>query len=99
MSRAGSAGHGHRPMHFFLTPRTLLVTELLLAMASLHPAGSLAQTESTEPPSRPLVVPEEAPTLEEVVVTGQTGPQGPAYAAQESRTATKTRTLLLETLA
>ena len=42
-------------------------------------------------------MPEEAPTLEEVVVTGQSGGEGPAYAAQESRTATKTRTLLLET--
>jgi len=50
-----------------------------------------------QPPSRPPIVPEEAPTLEEVVVTGQTGPQEPAYAAQETRTATKTRTLLLET--
>ena len=85
-------------MRFLFTPRTLFLTKFSLALACLHPIGSVAQTESPRPSSSPSLVPEEAPTLEEVVVTGQSGGgEGPAYAAQESRTATKTRTLLLET--
>jgi catecholate siderophore receptor len=84
-------------MRFFFAPQTLLLPQHFLAMACLDPSVSLAQTESPQPPSRPPIVPEEAPTLEEVVVTGQGGSEEPAYAAQETRTATKTRTLLLET--
>ena len=81
----------------FFPSWTLLVTQSFLAIACLPPTGSLGQTESTQLPSTPPLVPEETPTLEEVVVTGQSGAEGPAYAAQESRTATKTRILLLET--
>jgi iron complex outermembrane recepter protein len=89
-------GQRHTSMRFLVTSSSLFFTTFFLALAFLHPAGSLAQTESTKPSSRSGLVSEEAPTLEEVVVTGQ-GAEGPAYAAPESRTATKTRTLLLET--
>ena len=82
---------------FFFTPRKLLLMECFLAIACLHRTGSLAQTETPRPSSSPGLVPEDAPTLEEVVVTGQSDTGGPAYTAPESRTATKTRTLLLET--
>ena len=71
--------------------------ECFLAIACLQPTGLLAQTEAPQPSSRAGLAPEEAPTLEEVVVTGQSDTGGPAYAAPETRTATKTRTLLLET--
>jgi outer membrane receptor protein involved in Fe transport len=86
-------------MRFFFTPSRFLASSgiFLAASAFLYPFASLAQRTSTELVASPAIVPEKAPTLEEVVVTGQSAVEGTAYAAQESRTATKTRTLLLET--
>jgi hypothetical protein len=65
-------------MRFLFTPRTLLLTKFLVAIACLHPIGSVAQTEPPRPSSSPSLVQEEAPTLEEVVVTGQSGGEGDA---------------------
>ncbi len=86
-------------MRFFFRQFTFLSSWgiLLAASAFLYPVASLAQRTSTEVATSPAIVSEEAPTLDEVVVTGQSVEVGTAYAAQESRTATKTRTLLLET--
>jgi len=64
----------------------------------LFPGASRAQTESSaELRRKPVIVAEPVPTLEEVVVTEQSDQEGTGYMAQGSRTATKTRTLLLET--
>jgi len=76
----------------------LKTTSLLSAGAMLFPGASRAQTESSaELRRKPAIVAEPVPTLEEVVVTEQSDQEGTGYMAQDSRTATKTRTLLLET--
>ena len=99
MFSAGSAGPTDPQMRFFFTQSRFLSSLgiFLAANAFLYPVASLAQRTSTELAASPAIVPEEAPTLEEVVVTGQSAVEGAVYAAQESRIATKTRTLLLET--
>jgi outer membrane receptor protein involved in Fe transport len=87
-------------MHFHSTPCFLrsLAGLLMVAFAFLYPADSEAQSEAADDSRRkPAIVPEEAPTLDEVVVTAASEEEGTGYTARESGTAMKTRTLLLET--
>lgn len=83
-------------MHFHFT--RCLASFFLTAAAFLYAVESQAQSEPTDASRREAaIVPEQAPTLEEVVVTAESGEEGTGYVARESRTAMKTKTLLLET--
>ena len=75
-----------------------LLSTGLFACAVLFSDASQAQSESsTRAREKPALVAEPVPTLDEVVVTDRYDQEDNGYVARESRTATKTRTLLLET--
>jgi hypothetical protein len=78
-------------MRFLFTPRTLLLTKFLVAIACLHPIGSVAQTEPPRPSSSPSLVPEEAPTLEEVVVTDKAEAKATPKKSRHTRLTAKSK--------
>ena len=73
-ARHGRRAQRHTLMRFLFIRRIFLSLAglLLPASAFVYPLDSRAQTEpAAEPDPRPAIVREDAPTLEEVVVTGQ----------------------------
>ena len=65
-------------MRFFFTPSQISFRSgIFLAASALPLSGSLARSDGgVAALPRPGIVPEEAPTLEEVVVTGQSDAEG-----------------------